>query len=232
MEKKLKKSQSKESNAWIVVPVFNEAEVLAPVLVNLLKTFENVVCVDDGSSDESPRIAADAGAIVVRHVMNLGQGAALQTGFDFVAKQPGVTHLITFDADGQHRVSDASEMLNLARRKNISVMFGSRFLDKRTEPGIRKKIVLKLAVLFTRALTGLRLTDAHNGLRVIQVEALRQIRLEQNGMSHATEIVQKVAKSGLSWREHPVEVIYTDYSKKKGQSLWNSVNILVDLLVR
>ena len=191
-----------------------------------------MVCVDDGSSDESPRIAADAGAIVVSHVMNLGQGAALQTGFDFVAKQTGVTHLITFDADGQHRVSDALEMLKLARRKNISVMFGSRFLDKRTEPGIRKKIVLKLAVLFTRALTGLRLTDAHNGLRVIQVKALEQIRLDQNGMSHATEIVQKVAKSKLSWREHPVEVLYTDYSKKKGQSLWNSVNILVDLLVR
>lgn len=232
VEKVSKNPRTRERDAWIVVPIYNEAEVLFPVLQNLLGYFENVVCVDDGSSDESSDIAINAGAIVVRHSMNLGQGAALQTGFDFVASQAGATHLITFDADGQHLVSDALEMLDLARKKNVSVMFGSRFLDKRTEPGVRKRIVLKLAVLFTRALTGLRLTDAHNGLRVINIAALRDIRLDQNGMSHATEIVQKVAKSKLSWREHPVEVLYTDYSKRKGQSLWNAVNILVDLIVR
>ena len=164
--------------------------------------------------------------------MNLGQGAALQTGFDYVLSQPSATHAITFDADGQHLVADAIEMLELARRKRISIVFGSRFLDKKSQPGLKKKIILKLAVLFTRALTGLRLTDAHNGLRVLSTESLEIIRLEQNGMSHATEIVHQIAQSRLAWKEYPVEILYTEYSRRKGQSLLNSVNILIDLIVR
>lgn len=202
------------------------------MIAGLTEHFENVVCIDDGSTDNGAEIARQAGARVLEHPLNLGQGAALQTGFDYVSSQPGATHVITFDADGQHLVSDALEMLELAKRKRISVVFGSRFLDKRTKPGLKKRIVLKLAVLFTRVFTGLRLTDAHNGLRVLSMEALGFVRLEQNGMSHATEIVHQIAKSKLAWREYPVEVLYTDYSKRKGQSLWNSVNILIDLLVR
>jgi glycosyltransferase involved in cell wall biosynthesis len=226
------RSRSLEQEAWVVVPIFNEAEVIGPVIDNLTDYFANVVCIDDGSSDNSAELARQAGARVLQHPLNLGQGAALQTGFDYVSRQPGATHVITFDADGQHLVSDALEMLELAKRKRISVVFGSRFLDKRTKPGVKKRIVLKLAVLFTRVLTGLRLTDAHNGLRVLSMEALGFVRLEQNGMSHATEIVHQIAKSRLAWREYPVEVLYTEYSKRKGQSLWNSVNILIDLIVR
>ena len=225
-------AHSLEHDAWVVVPIFNEAEVIGPVVQNLTDHFAHVVCVDDGSSDNSAELARQAGARVLQHPMNLGQGAALQTGFEYISKQPGATHVITFDADGQHLVSDALEMLELAKRKRISVIFGSRFLDKRTKPGLKKRVVLKLAVLFTRVFTGLRLTDAHNGLRVLSMEALGFVRLEQNGMSHATEIVHQIAKSKLAWREYPVEVLYTEYSKRKGQSLWNSVNILIDLIVR
>lgn len=224
--------RSLERDAWVIVPVFNEAEVIGSVVKDLRREFAHVVCIDDGSSDDSASLAESAGARVLRHPMNLGQGAALQTGFEYVARQPGFTHVITFDADGQHLVSDALEMLELAKRKRISVIFGSRFLDKRTKPGLKKRVVLKLAVLFTRAFTGLRLTDAHNGLRVLSAEALGFVRLEQNGMSHATEIVHQIAQSKLAWKEYPVEVLYTEYSKRKGQSLWNSVNILIDLLVR
>lgn len=225
-------AHSLEHDAWVVVPVFNEAEVIGTVIQNLTDHFAHVVCVDDGSSDNSAELARQSGARVLQHPLNLGQGAALQTGFDYVSRQPGATHVITFDADGQHLVSDALEMLELAKRKRISAIFGSRFLDKRTKPGFKKKVVLKLAVLFTRVFTGLRLTDAHNGLRVLSMEALGFVRLEQNGMSHATEIVHQIAKSKLAWREYPVEVLYTEYSKRKGQSLWNSVNILIDLIVR
>jgi glycosyltransferase involved in cell wall biosynthesis len=198
----------------------------------LLEHFDHVVCIDDGSSDRSATRAEEAGARVLRHPINLGQGAALQTGFDYVLAHPSATHVITFDADGQHRVVDALEMLELARAKRFSVVFGSRFLDKRTKPGIRKKIVLKVAVLVTRALTGLRLTDAHNGLRVLSRETLEKIRLEQNGMSHASEIVHQIAKAKLACKEYPVELLYTEYSKRKGQSLLNSVNILIDLLIK
>lgn len=221
-----------ESGAWVVIPLYNESEVVGDVVRELKQHFEHVVCVDDGSHDGSGEVASHAGAKVLTHPLNLGQGAALQTGFDYALEQTGITHVITFDADGQHRVSDALEMLELGRRKRISVVFGSRFLDKRTKPGLKKRIVLKVAVILTRAITGLRLTDAHNGLRVLSLDALKIVRMQQNGMSHATEIVHQIASAKLSWIEYPVEVLYTEYSKRKGQSLLNSINILVDLLVR
>lgn len=223
---------TREKDAWVVIPLYNEAEVISGVVSALTTHFAHVVCIDDGSTDESAELAKAAGARVLSHPINLGQGAALQTGFDYVLSHPAATHAITFDADGQHRVSDALEMLELAKSKRISVVFGSRFLDKRTQPGLRKKVVLKVAVLVTRALTGLRLTDAHNGLRVLSRETLEKVRLHQNGMSHASEIVHQIAKAKLAFREYPVEVLYTEYSKKKGQSLLNSINIVIDLLVR
>jgi polyprenyl-phospho-N-acetylgalactosaminyl synthase len=226
------KNEQREAHAWVLVPLFNEAEVVGPVIKELADHFKHVICVDDGSTDGSAEIAEKAGARVLRHPLNLGQGAALQTGFDYISAQPEVSHIVTFDADGQHVVSDALEMLELARRKRISIIFGSRFLDKRTKPGFKKRMVLKVAVLMTRVITGMRLTDAHNGLRVLSMEAIGKVRLEQNGMSHASEIVHQLAKSKLAWREYPVEVLYTDYSRSKGQSLLNSVNIVIDLLVR
>ena len=220
------------NSAWVVIPLFNEAEVIGGVIDGVRESFRHIVCVDDGSSDDSATLARAAGAIVLQHPMNLGQGAALQTGFDYVVSQTEGTHVVTFDADGQHRVKDAVEMVELAMKKRISVIYGSRFLDKRTKPGLKKKLVLQVAALMTRAFTGLRLTDAHNGLRVLSREALGKVRLEQNGMSHASEIVHQLAKSRLSWKEYPVEVLYTDYSKQKGQSLLNSINILIDLIVK
>ncbi|MGN6240791.1 MAG: glycosyltransferase family 2 protein, partial [Cellulosimicrobium cellulans] len=92
--------------------------------------------------------------------------------------------------------------------------------------------VLRTAVWFTNRSTGLRLTDAHNGLRVIRVDAARQVELRQDRMAHASEIVLQLGRTGLPWREYPVHVLYTDYSRAKGQSLWNSVNILVDLVFK
>lgn len=225
-------SRNLEDDAWVLIPLFNEGQVVGSVIKDLSTRFSQVLCVDDGSSDDSARIAREAGATVLRHPINLGQGAALQTGFDYLLQRTTAKYVITFDADGQHRLVDALEMLELARRKKLSVVFGSRFLDKRTKPGLKKRIVLKVAVLLTRVITGLRLTDAHNGLRVLSREAIGRIRLQQNGMSHATEIVHQLAVAKLSWIEHPVEVLYTDYSRKKGQSLLNSINILIDLMVR
>lgn len=221
-----------EPRCVVVVPLFNEASVIDGVVTELLQHFSRVVCVDDGSRDEGPEIARRAGAKVISHPMNLGQGAALQTGIAWARRRGDVDHLITFDGDGQHRVADVVDMLAFARRKDLSIVFGSRFLDKRTKPGFAKKVVLKVAVLITRVVTGLQLTDAHNGLRVIRADALAHVNLSQDRMSHATEIVHQLAKSHLKWKEYPVEVLYTEYSKRKGQSLLNSINILFDLIVR
>lgn len=219
-------------DTWVVVPLYNEATVVGRVVAELSGHFDHIVCVDDKSTDDSAAAARAAGARVLQHPVNLGQGAALQTGFSYVSGQPSARFVITFDADGQHRIEDALAMLRLAREENLAVVFGSRFLDTRTQPGWLKKIVLKAAVVVTNRTTGLRLTDAHNGLRVIRLDAVRRLDLKQDRMAHATEIVLQLGRTELPWKEYPVRVLYTDYSRSKGQSILNSVNILVDLLVR
>jgi glycosyltransferase involved in cell wall biosynthesis len=218
-------------DAWVVIPLYNEATVISEVVSGLLPDFPNVVCIDDGSRDGSGTIARAAGARVVTHPINLGQGAALQTGFEY-ALERGARYVVTFDADGQHRVVDAAAMLNRARDEDLAIVFGSRFLDNRTKAGFMKKAVLKTAVLVTNWTTRTKLTDAHNGLRVIRDDALRQVRLKQDRMAHGTEIIVQLGRTKLPYAEQAVEVLYTDYSKAKGQSLLNSVNILIDLIIR
>lgn len=218
-------------DVWIIIPLYNEAQVIGEVIDKLKPHFTNILCIDDGSSDRSGNIARTAGARVVTHPINLGQGAALQTGFDF-ALERDAEYVVTFDADGQHRTEDALAMVERARNDELAIVFGSRFLDDRTKPGFLKKIVLKTAVWVTNITTRTKLTDAHNGLRVIREDALRRVKLKQDRMAHGTEIVVQLGRTKLPHAEHPVEVLYSDYSKAKGQSLWNSVNILVDLIIR
>jgi len=222
----------RQDDVWLVIPLYNEATVIADVVRDALVTFGHVICVDDGSSDSSAARAEEAGATVLRHAVNLGQGAALQTGIQFARAQDGCRFIVTFDADGQHRVEDALSMVEQARRDDLAIIFGSRFLDDRTKPGLLKRMVLRTAVWFTNQSTGLRLTDAHNGLRVIRQDAALDVELRQDRMAHASEIVLQLGRTGLPWGEHPVHVLYTDYSRAKGQSLWNSINILVDLVFK
>ena len=219
-------------DSWLVVPLYNEATVIGQVIEDAKGTFTNIVCVDDGSSDGSAAIARQHGARVIEHPFNLGQGAALQTGMEFVRRQTNARYIVTFDADGQHSVADAAAMVDRARAEDLAIIFGSRFLDDATQVGWSKKLVLKTAAAVTKQRTGLDLTDAHNGLRLLRRDALQQVVLRQDGMAHASEIVSQLACTGLPWAEMPVHIAYTDYSKAKGQSLLNSVNILVDLVMR
>lgn len=206
--------------------------MIGSVVSELRETFPFVVCVDDGSADNSVEAASSAGAVVVQHPINLGQGASLQTGFSFALSDPLMTEVVTFDADGQHLVSDATEMLRKLRVENLDVVIGSRFLDDRTSLGGLKKAVLRTAALYTRVTTGLALTDAHNGLRVISRSLLEKIHLHQNRMAHASELVDQISEHTTKWAEFPTHIVYTEYSKKKGQSLLNSINILVEILFR
>jgi glycosyltransferase involved in cell wall biosynthesis len=219
-------------DVWLVVPLFNEAEVIGDVVRETLETFPNIVCVDDGSSDDSAGRAAEAGAIVIRHPVNLGQGAALQTGIDYALEVPSMRWIVTFDADGQHQVSDVVEMLRRAREDNLDAVFGSRFLDERTKPDLIKRAVLHLAVAYTNATTKTRLTDAHNGLRVLSRNVAALLDIRQNRMAHASELIAQIGAMDIRYSESPVHILYTDYSKAKGQSVWNSVNILVDIILR
>lgn len=223
---------ARNSDACLVVPVYNEAPVVAEVLREALAVFPTIIAVDDGSVDDSATQVAGTGAILVRHPLNLGQGAALQTGFEAARMLPFVRYVVTFDADGQHDVGDADAMVARLREDEADVVLGSRFLDGRTKPGPLKRAVLWGAVKLTNGRTGVRLTDAHNGLRALNRRALDAVDLRQNGMAHASEIVEQLGHAGLRIVEHPVHIRYTAYSQAKGQSVLNAVNIVTDLIYK
>ena len=217
---------------WVVIPMYNEGTVVQEVVREVRETFPHVVCVDDGSTDESVDLARAAGAVVVQHPINMGQGAALQTGFAYALSDPLTTEVVTFDADGQHQVADAAGMVEKLHAEHLDVVIGSRFLDERTEVGRLRRLILKTAAVYTRWTSGMALTDAHNGLRAIDRGLLERLRLKQNRMAHASELVDKIGALKVAWAEYPTHIIYTDYSKAKGQSLLNSVNILFELIFR
>jgi len=225
------RAPAETSNAWVVAPAFNEAAVIGETLDALLPCFSNVVVVDDCSRDATGAIAAAAGAHVCRHPINLGQGAALQTGIDYALGR-GADYIVTFDADGQHRPEDAQAMLAELLRREVDVMLASRFLGSAEGiPGARRTM-LRLATYSTTLTTGLALTDTHNGLRVIRRAAAQRIRLRQNRMAHASEFLDQIALHGLSYAEHPVTIVYTDYSKSKGQRMSGVFAVMSDLYLR
>ena len=217
-------------DTWLVVPLYNEAQVVREVIEDARRTFPHIVVVDDGSRDDSAAQAEAAGAVVVRHPINLGQGAALQTGIRYVLERTDARYLITFDADGQHSVADAAAMVAAARKEDLAIVLGSRFLKGPSPVGWLKRLVLATAAVVASRTTGMHLTDAHNGLRLLRRDAAEHLNLRQNRMAHASEIIRQLGATGLPWREFPVHIAYTEYSKAKGQSLLNSVNILVDLI--
>ena len=219
-----------DRSIWVVIPAFNEAEVICSVVAGVRERFSHIVVVDDCSSDETSDCAMAGGAIVLRHPINLGQGAALQTGLRF-ALAHGATLVVTFDADGQHRVEDIDVLIRRQTETGADLVVGSRFLGSATNIPTLRRAVLKMAVGFTTVTTGVRLTDAHNGLRLFTRRAAKLLRIRQNRMAHASEIISQAGALKLSVAEAPVTIVYTEYSLRKGQKLSNAVNILAELLV-
>jgi glycosyltransferase involved in cell wall biosynthesis len=193
-----------------------------------------VVCVDDGSRDDTADIALGAGAHVVRHPVNLGQGAAIQTGVEYARCQPGAAVFATFDADGQHRVKDVIRMIDKLSAEKVDLVVGTRFAD----PGVvnrtplPKRIVLRAAAWLSPRSRALGLTDAHNGLRVFNKTVADGLDVTMSGMSHASEFIALAYENRWRVAEEPVEILYTDYSRSKGQPLLNGVNIVFDGLLR
>ena len=223
-------SPAKQANSiWVVVAAYNEARTIQQVVLGLRRICPNVVVVNDCSTDATPMLAGAAGAQVVTHPVNLGQGAALQTGITF-ALQEGAANIVTFDADLQHRPEEIPVLLNTLTESGADFALGSRFLGNATNLDLSRKLLLKVAILFTRFTTGLKITDTHNGLRAMTRRGASRLNIRQNRMAHASEILQQIAKSRLPYVEVPVTVDYTSYSKAKGQRLSNSLSILLELL--
>lgn len=221
------------SRACVVVPMHNEGLVIGGVVHSLLEHFDLVVCVDDGSTDGSGPIARAAGALVLRHAINLGQGAALQTGITYAVNRTQADFVVTFDADGQHDPADALLMVQALVTCDADVVLGSRFLGAtRSNIPQTRRVLLRLATTFTRATTGLPVTDTHNGLRVFTRAAARQLRIQNRGMAHASEVLSQIAALRCQVQEVPVTITYTEYSRAKGQTGLNAFNVLFDLFMQ
>ncbi|MCY1061969.1 glycosyltransferase family 2 protein [Nannocystis sp. SCPEA4] len=219
------------ADVTIVVPCYNEGPVIGEVLAELRRAWPHVIAVDDGSGDDTYARLQSTGATVVRHAVNLGQGAALQTGIE-LALHRGARFVVTFDGDGQHRAEDVAALVAPLAEGRADVALGSRFLGGTEGMPSGRRVVLRLATAFTRVAAGLDLTDTHNGLRAFTAEAARKLRITQNRMAHASEILHEIRRLRLRFVEVPVTIRYTERSRRKGQSALDALSILFDLLVR
>ena len=214
-----------------IVPIYNEATVIEDCIADLRTIFSNILVIDDGSTDDSASKAKRSGAQVIRHTLNVGQGLAISTGFKWVQGQNKFKNIVTFDGDGQHVAHDALRLVEELENNSLDIVFGSRFLgyEKSNTPAT-KRLILKIVARITNILTGVKLSDAHNGLRALTVEASRAVDLTQIGMAHASQIISLTHQANLKYHEIPVNVLYTPYSRKKGQTILNSINIVADLV--
>lgn len=213
--------------ALVVVPAYNEEKEIGRTISGLFQHgYREVVVVDDGSMDNTATVARAAGATVLRHRLNRGQGAALQTGDEY-ALAHGADIVVHFDADGQFDPTDIAPALEKIESGQADVVFGSRFLDSRSRiPWIKKYLILPVARVVNWVFTGVWLSDAHNGFRLLALPALEKINITQAGMAHNTEILAQIKRNNLKYLEAPVKVRYHDF----GQGIAGGFKIIGDLV--
>jgi len=216
----------------VIIPCYNEMVVIRQTVTQVLDAGYEVAVIDDGSDENILQQLEGLPIHYLRHDVNLGQGAALQTGMEYALAQ-GVEIVVHFDADGQHQAEDISIMIEPIDTGQVDVVLGSRFMNSNHAKSIpfNRKLLLQMARYTNLLFTGLWLTDAHNGFRALNRKAMQTIRITENGMGHAIEILQQIKTHKLTYCERPTQVVYTEYSKKKGQSLWNAVNIFIYLVL-
>jgi len=214
----------------LVIAAYNEGRRLGQTLRSINRLDYQVVVVDDGSADDTSAVALQYPVWLLRHQCNCGQGAALQTGIDFALSQ-GADFLVTFDADGQHAVDGLDALLEPVRTGQADVALGSRFLGRTVGLRWSRWLVLKLGVLFTRLVSGVRVTDAHNGLRAFSRHGAQRIRINQDRMAHASEILDRIRSAGLRFCEVPVTIRYSEETRAKGQSSWSALKIAGEFLL-
>jgi glycosyltransferase involved in cell wall biosynthesis len=217
------------SDTWVVIAAYNEGSVVAEVVAGVAREGWSVVVVDDGSRDDTAVHARQPGVNVLRHAVNLGQGAALQTGIDFSIRQ-GAKYIVTFDADGQMSTDDIPVLIEALRDADVAL--GSRFLGSVDGASKKRMVLLKSAVVMSNRLSGLKLTDAHCGLRAFRSEVAPKLRITQDRMAHASEILRKIKSSGVRVVEVPCTIKYTAHSMAKGQGGMQAIRILFDYFFR
>jgi glycosyltransferase involved in cell wall biosynthesis len=213
--------------AALVIPAYNEADKIVSVLKSVIPLVNAVIVVDDGSRDQTAELAEQAGAIVLRHLINRGQGAALRTGTKS-AISSGHFIIVHYDADGQFKPEDIAIVVQPLLAGEADIVFGSRFIDSQTKmPALKKIIIMPLARLTNRLLFGIKTSDPQSGFRAFTAEAAKLIDWQQDGMAHCSEILSLAHQQKLKIKEVPITVIYHEY----GQRFSGGLKILKDLLL-
>lgn len=216
---------------WIVIPAFNESKQIAEVVRQLIPDYENILVVDDGSSDNTCALAQAAGAHTHRLEKNLGQGGALRAGIRQVLDR-GADVVVTFDADGQHSASDIPGLLRPVLEENIQVSLGSRFKGNTVAMPFVHRLKVSLAVSVVRLFYRLDLSDAHNGLRSFRRDAAEKIHIGTNRREHASEIIHEIAKHHLSYQEVPVVIRYFNEESARLASWGECVRVFIWMVRR
>ena len=226
-----------KSDVIFLIRAYNEATRIWSVIDEVMAHgYRKILVVNDGSRDHTEEVVrAYPNVIYIAHPQNRWAGAALETGFEFLrrnAEAIEVRYVVTFDADGQHSIDDMPKFLEaFAQNPDLDIVFGSRFITK-TESNVPffRRIILWGGKWFTWAISGIRLTDAHNGYRMHSISAIRQITLTMDGMEYASEIIEQVRIHHLKFSEVPVNILYDDYTMAKGQRHGGAIRIAVMII--
>ena len=218
---------------FIVIPAYNEEKKIGSIIQSLQNEgYSNILVVNDGSVDRTAEVARQTGAEVLNMIINRGQGAALSLGIDYLKKTCNPDIIVTFDADGQHRPEDIASLMAPILENKVDIAIGSRFLEKKSKIPPFRKIILKSGVIFTRFVSQIKISDTHNGFRALGKKAINLIQITQRGMEHSSEIIDEIKRKELVFKEVPVEILYTDYSKVKGQKNSNFVKIGLKVILK
>lgn len=228
--KEIKKEENFD-NIFIIVPAYNEAQVIEETVNSLKKYFNNILVINDGSTDNTLNVLKNLDIKIINHPLNIGVGGAFQTGFKYILENhENCIGAITFDADGQHNVKDAIQIANELISSKYEIIFGSRFLGHELKIPSNKRFILRLVTAITSFFTGIKLTDAHNGLKGFKTSAIYKIKIKLDGYAYESELIRQVAEKSISYKELPTDIEYSEYSLKKGQNISNGFIIIEDLL--
>lgn len=208
-----------------VIPAYNEAKKIKLVIEKVLPLVDELIVVDDCSRDNTLELIKQTKAIAISHIINRGQGAALQTGSQY-ALSHGADIIVHFDADDQFKAEEIETLITPIKNGQADAVFGSRFLGSANFPYTKRKIIMPLARLINR-LFGIKMSDPQSGFRALNKETLAQIKIENRGMAHCSEILYKTFKTKARIIEVPINVVYHEF----GQSFSGGFKIIKDLLI-
>jgi glycosyltransferase involved in cell wall biosynthesis len=223
--------EEKSKKIIIVIPAYNEEKIIQNVIMEIKSAgYENLVVVDDGSTDQTQKIAQKTGIKTFRHKINRGKGAATKTGIE-AAKLLGADVIVTIDGDGQHDPQDIRNLTQPILAGNCDVVLGSRLRNPQGMPWY-KIIQNKIGNIFTWYLFGLWVTDSQSGFRAYSRRAAEVINTHGDRYEYDSEVLREIYIYKLKFKEVPIQVRYTEYSmgKTEKQGFLNGVKTVYKMV--